>query len=361
MPEPDVKVETDQPVTAAERAGSDDADRMVQKMFQRAKELQGTGMSRGRAHGIADLEFRIAQWPSGWGDDLVVLIYGDFEAPGRQLDFPSLGITVEAEKAEGTIVKAITVLKARVKIPEKSVAALLDAARRVELLLGVSAVLGWGNGGSGWWSYVTHGSIGGVAPAFEPDRIPAVVEAISKLPPEVARKLRAAMYWIREPRQMVLERHKPDILRVYAGYWNAFECLVEAVCKFRPQTKKTRTEKQKGIDDFLAARDGKLDAAAVNECYRAFVDPGFVAKASHALRVCFGEQAEGYISECFRMKPEQDRLYNIRNAINHGDIEAENLEELIRVEDRQHRLWMIVFGMVGRMIPISCPVDPGPR
>jgi hypothetical protein len=102
---------------------------------------------------------------------------------------------------------------------------------------------------------------------------------------------------------------------------------------------------------------GRLDAAAVAECYKTFVDPGFVAKASHALKVCFPERAEQYVVKCFRMKPEQDRLYNIRNAINHEDIDADNPSEILRVEDRHSRLWMIVFGMLGLIIPIDRPLD----
>lgn len=45
------------------------------------------------------------------------------------------------------------------------------------------------------------------------------------MPPGVARKVRSAMYWIREPRRLVMEGHRNDALQVYAGYWNAFESL----------------------------------------------------------------------------------------------------------------------------------------
>jgi hypothetical protein len=188
-----------------------------------------------------------------------------------------------------------------------------------------------------------------------------VVETLGKLPEPVARKVRSALYWVREPRQLMMEAHRSDVLRVYAGYWNAFECLVEAVCLLRPQPKLGRAEKQEAIDTFVACRNGKLDAAAISECYKTFVDPGFVAKASHALKVCFPDRADQYVVECFRMKPEQDRLYTIRNAINHGDIDADNPSELLRVEDRRGRLWMIVFGMLGLIIPIDRPLDQIPH
>jgi len=160
---------------------------------------------------------------------------------------------------------------------------------------------------------------------------------------------------------MMWETFKNGILRIYAGYWNAFECLVEAVCLLHPQSKMKKQEKQDGITQFIADRQGKLDVASFGECYRLFVDPGFVAKASHALRVCCPGRADGYIKECFRAKPDQERLYAVRNAINHGDIDFDSLQERIRVQDRARRLKMIVFAILGRLIPFSYPLDSGPR
>ena len=49
------------------------------EMRQRVTELEKTGLDHGHAWGISILEDRIKNWPSGWGDDLQVLIYGDFE------------------------------------------------------------------------------------------------------------------------------------------------------------------------------------------------------------------------------------------------------------------------------------------
>jgi hypothetical protein len=339
-------------------AGAAEADHFFRTLDQKTKDLIASGLREWHARGLAQLEIRIAQWPTRWGDDLRVLIYGDFTEPPAELDFPDLGITIEPEKVTNSIIRsALSVLKARVKIPEKSVKALVNAATRLDTLLGVLAVLDWGNAGCGWWSEVTHGSMAGLMGPLEPDRVHRVVERLEQLPQLVARKVRSALYWIREPRQLMMQGYRNDVLRVYAGYWNAFECLVEAVSLLRPQPKLGRVEKQAAIDAFVAGRNSRLDVTAISECYKAFVDPGFVAKASHALKVCFPERADQYVVECFRMKPDQDRLYNIRNAINHGDIDASNPSELLRVEDRHRRLWMIVFGMLGLIIPIDRPLD----
>src|SRR5215475_14366699 len=101
-------------------------DEFAERLFSRAKELSEDGFDSMRAHGIAWLEERIRQWPSGWGDDLNVLIYGDFKQPQTTIDLPHLGIVVFPEKLTDTVIRnAMTVLKATVKIKEKSVPALL--------------------------------------------------------------------------------------------------------------------------------------------------------------------------------------------------------------------------------------------
>lgn len=87
------------------------------------------------------------------------------------------------------------------------------------------------------------------------------------------------------------------------------------------------------------------------------MDPGFKAKASHALKVAFPGRLDYYIHECLEVKPKSERLYDIRNAINHGNIDMNKLLEITRVEDKQSRLWAIVFGILGQFIPVPRPVD----
>ncbi len=339
-----------------------EADQYMAALIKRAAELEDTGLSRQVAFGTAVLEARIARWPEKWGDDLQVLIYGDFDAPEHDLDYPTLGITVEAGKRPNTIIKsALCVVRARVKVRERSLAAVLDAAARLNAFLGIWTIIDWGNRGTGWWCYLTSGTMAGVGGPFKKEGVEDTLAGIERLPPKAKRKVRAALYWIRQPKQMMLESFKNDVFSVYAGYWNAFECLVEAVCLVRPQNKMKKKEKQDGITQFVGDRQGKLDVASLGECYRLFVDPGFIAKAIHALRVCCPDRADGYINECFRAKPDQERLYAVRNAINHGDIDSDSLQELIRVEDKLRRLKMIVFAMLGCLIPFSYPVDSGPR
>lgn len=333
-------------------------EELAERLFSRAKELTGDGFDSIHAHGIAWLEERIRQWPSGWGDDLNVLIYGDFEQPKTTIDVPPLGIVVHPEKLTDTVIRnAMTVLKATVKIKEKSVPALLDAARRINVLLGASTLVEWGNAGCGWWSWVTHGRGGGVITKLEHQDLPRAVDGILALRADVRRKVDAALYWVREPKSLFQEFYRNDQLRVYSGYWKAFECLVDAVNIIRPAPQPSRAEKKQLIDKLLAKHSGIVTQQFIQQAYQEVVNPGFVGNASHALRVCFEEEADYYIRECFKLPRRQDRLYDIRNAINHGDIDAENLNELLRVEAQLRRLWMIIWRMFGRLVPFPAPLD----
>jgi len=126
----------------------------------------------------------------------------------------------------------------------------------------------------------------------------------------------------------------------------------------RPQVKLSRSEKQARLNEFIAERSGKLTPGDIHECYHEIVDPGFIGKASHALRECFGDSARGYIRECFGHSVPGGSLYEIRNSINHGEVDAENLEELIRIEARLRKLCIILWGMFGRLLPFPAPLDP---
>jgi hypothetical protein len=335
-----------------------ESDRWWERHRARCAELQSAGFRELQASDTAMLEEQIRNWPTAWGEDLIVVLYGDFDTPKLPLEFPSLGIIAEYEQKETLAKGARCALLTRVKLIEHSIAGLEDAARRLNLLLDAGAAWGWGNFAAGWWSSITHNSMGcGSGGELNSESIEAILNHLQKYPPEVQRKLKAAMHWIREPKQLVMTRYRRDEFQVYAGYWNAFECLVDAVCILVPQPRVSKLEREEEIASFLASRNGKPSLADIQVCFRKYVDGGFVTKASHALRACFGGKSDGYIWECFEIKPAKERLYNIRNSINHGEIDTDSLSEFIRVSDKNHRLWAIVFGMLGLLLPVHRPLD----
>lgn len=330
----------------------------IEIMLARARELQSEGLDYHQAWQYSDLEERIRNWPSSWGENLQVLIYGDFKPPDGDLFFEQLGITLHSEKQENTIIRsAYCVLEATVTIKEKSISAIIEAIERLNIFLGILTLVNWGNQGFGWWSYVTHGTSGGIIGEFKLNELLKALDGYKQLPESVQKRINSALYWIREPHYMLLERHRNDVLRIFAAYWNAFECLVESVILLRPQKKLSRHEKQNMINKYFEQKNCIPKVADIEKCYQEIVNPGFVGKATYALRFFFGDESKRYIDECFKLKNRHNRLYDIRNAINHGDIDAENAIELSRIESRLRCLWMIVWGIFGRIIPIPTPVD----
>ena len=96
-------------------------------------------------------------------------------------------------------------------------------------------------------------------------------------------------------------------------------------------------------------------AMAPTACYQQLVNPGFVGKARYALVQCFSELGEQFAIECFTRPDRVNRLYDIRNAINHGGIDAIDPQQLQRVETRCEMLSLMVLAMIGRIMPISVP------
>ncbi|MCP4381335.1 MAG: hypothetical protein GY798_07940 [Hyphomicrobiales bacterium] len=339
---------------------SETDDSFHKRLAERTGELQSReDYDWSRASSVAWLEERVRLWPRDWGNELRgVLIYGDFKAPASTVGYPSLGITVLPEKQENTIVQGPRmVLEATVSVKERSVPGLDDAVTRINLLLGSYTLREWGNASCGWWSWLTHDTGGGVIGKPLDETLEKSAASVLQMSEGVRARVASALFWVREPRNMFPSIYRSDTLRIFSAYWNAFECLVEAVCVFQPRKMPSRSEKQVMIDEFFRQRGGKITAENVQDCFREIVDPGFRGKARHALEVCFGsEAASKYYEECFAQGMQS--LSAIRNAINHGDIDAENPKELIRVSARQSRLWMIVWRMFGQFIPFAAPVDP---
>ena len=324
----------------------------------RALELKAEGLEFSHAFGRAHLESLLKQRPSAWGDSYQVLLYGDFDPPSHDIEFPAIGIRVLSEPVRKSVISsARTVLAARVSVKSRTIDQIVDATRRINILLGAWTLVTWGNSSVGWWSHLSHSTGGGVKTSIEQPDLDAALAGVVALPTMARRKVEAAMFWVREPGRGISEYHRSNLLRKYSAYWNAFECLVDAVTILVPQRKLSKPEKQAALDRCIKERGGRLTPQNIEHCYMTVVNLGFIGKAQHALVVCFGDRAPQYANECFKLSPRSNQLYQIRNAINHGEVDAENPDELLRIEARIGRLFIIVWGMFGRLVPFPYPLD----
>lgn len=327
----------------------------LEDIIARASKHEAAGYLRSHAFKLAVFEARVdMRWPPDWGTDFEALVFGDFDPPDAPLTYSELGITVYPEKQTGTVINTgMSVLRARVSISEKSVKAVKDAVRRLNLLVGI---LGYTNMGAPirWWSYITSASAGGHTYTLT-DKDPAtLLGMINLLPIGVRHRVEAALYWAREPRSMLSEQQaRPDQLAVYAGYWNAFECLVEGVNTILPIRRLTRTEKNDEINQRVASANGVFDVSMINDLYHEIVHRGLREKASHAIRQCIGDQATEFIAEAFDYAPHEHGLYAIRNSINHGTVDIHDPETVMLVDSRFSSLYMLVRLMFNGLLRLN--------
>jgi hypothetical protein len=336
---------------------SNETNPEITKFFDRVKELRADGLEFTHASGIAQLEQGIERWPKGWGDDFEFLLYGDFEPLQDELTIDRLGIAVFPENRKDTVIKRCrTIHRAKINVSEKTIDAVLDASRRINIFLGVFTLVTWTNCYCGWWSYITHGSGGGVLTKLNHKDLVRAVDGAVSIRPDISEKVEAALFWVRESKQSMMDVSSSELLKAFAAYWNAFECLVDAVCLAVPREKQSKPEKHKKLEEIFKEHGEELTTSYIQEAYTTVVNPGLKGKAVHALEVCFGEAAKHFVHECFGRNDRASRLYDIRNSINHGNVKAENPQELARIESRLTELSIMILGMFGKFIPYPYPL-----
>ncbi len=314
-------------------------------LFERVKALRAEGHQSDAAWRLAYLESLLDAWPAGWGEYFCPLVFGDFEPPESEFGSEPLGVWIEPTPLKGTVIRsARTVLRARVRVAERTVGGLKDAVTRLQLMLGV---LSWTHYGSPihWWSYMTAPSIGGVTRKLEPGNSARIAELLALLPVKQSRRFRAALFWMRHQSALMHEGYRDHTFAQFAGYWNALELLVALAHDLQPPTAATDTERDDQVADYMSAVQGPIKAQHVRTMHRTIIDPGLQQRLRHALNVFVSESEDEYWNECFDTALGEWRLYRIRNGIAHGGLDIDDPEVARSIENRLGRLSIIVLSM----------------
>lgn len=331
-------------------------DTFTNHMVEFVKNFTEEDMYMSEANQHAYIEYCLNNWPSNWGKHFHVLVFGDLNPPRQTCYFPELQIELLHEPQHNTyICTARTVLIAKAKINEISLSELNNAFERINILVGVYNLLAWCGTGIGWSSYITDTKPGGVVYDFDENGMNDVINFMTKLDAPVRQKVEAALYWLRAPRKNARGSGKDDVLKTYSLYWNAFECIVEAILLIFPIRKLSKSDKQKKLDELIKNKQGSININDIDNFYRDVIYLGFAGKAKHALQICFADQSDKYIYECFTMPDTKNRLYDIRNKINHGDIDINSVSELARIGARLSALELMVLRGLGRLLPYPAP------
>ncbi len=163
------------------------------------------------------------------------------------------------------------------------------------------------------------------------------------------------LWWIRHARddEFTGQQHS-SLFLIYLSYWNALERLVEAVERLQPPTKLTRKEKNDAVAAFSAGLTSPPSAEDVQKCYHELVNPGLKRRARHAFE--FAERtlpafsADEAFEMCFERTPIDERLYNVRNDIDHGNVVEFDLVTRQRVQKCLDELSLIVLGLLRAVV-----------
>lgn len=322
------------------------------QLLTTVKKLREEGASWVEAFGLAKLDMRIKDWPQHWGDDVQASIYGDLEIE-TDVNLPVLGITIKADKVmpkgeAGFVFRAPYCYTATVQVSSKDKEGVLEAVNRLEKFLAAWRTTDWGGSGINYWCHFFNGD-GRVMSCLDSGKLDGIRKALSTIARYTDHQQRLiwrAAWWLRQCRRSIFVDPNPSVFGEYLAYWNALECLTEAVCDRRnPPETLTKLEKDKAIQEY-EAKHQTLTSGDIDKLYNEVVNPGLPRLIRHALTVCFGVVGEQYYAECFTRKPKYSRLYQVRNDIAHGNIVEYDLNARLRVETAQGRLWMIVNNML---------------
>jgi hypothetical protein len=166
----------------------------------------------------------------------------------------------------------------------------------------------------------------------------SLVSEYYKLPPEEQKKLAGVLWWYRKASSAAYY----SFFDSYTAYWNCLEIL----CGVSGSKPKQEESTNKQIEAYLKNKK-KITAGHILHCYNNFVNYSIKEQMKDALKIMQGEEvASDVIYQCFEIKPEEERLYQIRNDINHGNIRENSGWDYDKVRKRGMLLWEIVFKLI---------------
>jgi len=141
----------------------------------------------------------------------------------------------------------------------------------------------------------------------------------------------------------------------YTAHWNCLEIL----CNVSGGKINKGPEVDEAIQNYLKGKK-EIKAGHILECYNRFVSYSIKSQMKDALKNMLGEeQANQLVYQCFEILPEKDRLYQIRNDINHGNISENSAQDHERVYLRGMLLSNVVMTLLYHKLghPVSTGMD----
>jgi hypothetical protein len=330
----------------------------LQELLTKIEQIDRLQTARQPISGILEqvrLQEQIAAWPEEWGDYLHVSLFGAIDVTS-DVTIPELGIEVSSQREMGTFVfHNFWTFPCRIKVPSKDWEGVSDAITRLESFLnawhiatcrsGATPTLGAGSAIHYYCSLLSAPYAVLSQLVEEIPQIKLFLDGCNRHGEQIYFKIMRAAWWMRQARHDLLSgAPNISIFSLYSSYWNAFECLVDVACKLIPPKQLSQADKTKQLQQYFSALTRSPEPEDILLCYNNIVNPGFRHKVQHVFSLIIDKEAgDRLYSECFTKDPEADRLYRIRNDIDHGNIAEYDMNTRIRVLNGLERLREIVL------------------
>ena len=167
------------------------------------------------------------------------------------------------------------------------------------------------------------------------------------------KRVASALWWYRKACSAAYY----SVFDSYTAYWNCLEIL----CNVSGSKINKGPKVDEAIQNYLKSKK-TVEAGHILECYNRFVNYSIARQMQDALRAMIGEeQAKQVIYQCFEISPKQDRLYQIRNDINHGNIHENLVRDYERVYVRgmllSHVVMTLLYYKLGHPISIGMDIN----
>jgi hypothetical protein len=169
------------------------------------------------------------------------------------------------------------------------------------------------------------------------------------LDPEDKSRVLRALWWYRKGCNTAYY----SVFDSYTSYWNCLEIL----CDVSGSKMRQDADLDEAIDNYLKGKKS-FQRGHILQCYNQFVNYSIASQIKDALVPPFGpEQASRWAYYLFDQHPESERLYQIRNDINHGNIQENDALNYERV----YLSHMLLGGLVSNLLHyhLGRRIEPG--
>jgi len=156
------------------------------------------------------------------------------------------------------------------------------------------------------------------------------------------KQLAGAIWWYRK----ACNTSYYSLFDSYTAYWNCLKIL----CDVSGSKVNQGELVDRKIRGYLKNKRS-VKAGHILHCYNSFVNYSIKEQMKDALIAELGKaQSSQIIYQCFEVRPEEDRLYQIRNNINHGNIRENTGKDYTRVYFRRMLLSSIVMMLIHKKL-----------